>query len=86
MFGVFLFELLRPRREAALRVDVRPYRWLVIGLITVQVFSNPNLNPIISVDRLRPDHRVLAIEREMLGRSHPRLGPRLAENRDWPWP
>jgi hypothetical protein len=46
LFGLFLFELLRPRRMLS-PVDVRPYRWMVIGLLLVHLISNPNLNPII---------------------------------------
>jgi hypothetical protein len=46
LFGIFLFELLRPRRMLS-PVDVRPYRWMVIGLLLVHLISNPNLNPII---------------------------------------
>ncbi len=40
VFGLFRFELLRPRRGAALRVDVRPYHWLVIGLIGAGVLQS----------------------------------------------
>jgi hypothetical protein len=47
VFGIFLFELLRPRRRTSFDVDVRPYRWMLVGMLSVHVISAPNLNPII---------------------------------------
>jgi hypothetical protein len=46
-FSIFLFELLRPRAPTCFDLDLRPYRWMVIGLLCVHLISNPNLNPII---------------------------------------
>jgi hypothetical protein len=47
LFGIFVFELLRPRRGTCTYRHVRPFRWMVLGLLCVHVISNPNLNPII---------------------------------------
>jgi hypothetical protein len=47
LFASFLFELFRPRRIPAAIVDVRPYRWMIVGLLAVHAISNPNLNPLI---------------------------------------
>jgi hypothetical protein len=47
VFGVFLFELLRPRRGPTSGVDLRRFRWMVVGLLSVHLISNPNLNPLI---------------------------------------
>jgi hypothetical protein len=47
VFGMFLFQLLWPYRTKSFDVDLRPYRWMVVGLLAVHLMSNPNLNPII---------------------------------------
>jgi len=47
VFGIFLFELLRPRRGPTFGVDLRRFRWMVLGLLSVHLISNPNLNPLI---------------------------------------
>jgi hypothetical protein len=47
LFAIFLFGLLRPRRAMRSGLDLKPYRWMVVGLLSVHLISNPNLNPII---------------------------------------
>jgi hypothetical protein len=47
VFGIFLFALLRPRRGRSSDVDLRRFRWMVLGLLSVHLISNPNLNPLI---------------------------------------
>jgi hypothetical protein len=47
VFGIFLFELLRPRPATSFDVDVRRYRWMLVGLLSVHLISAPDLNPII---------------------------------------
>jgi hypothetical protein len=47
LFAIFLFELLRPRQGTFIYWHVRPFRWMVAGLLCVHVISNPNLNPVI---------------------------------------
>jgi len=47
VFAIFLYGLFRPRLAESPDVDVRSYLWMVVGLLSVHLISNPNLNPII---------------------------------------
>jgi hypothetical protein len=68
LFAIFLFELLRPRRVVG-PVDARPYRWMVIGLLTVHLISNPNLNPLILWISFALVIGALSVERLAAGES-----------------
>jgi hypothetical protein len=71
VFGIFLFELLRPRLTASFVVDVRPYRWMIVGLMSVHLISNPNLNPIILWISFALVIGALTAERETVGNRRP---------------
>jgi hypothetical protein len=44
VYGIFLFELIRPRRSTRFEIDVRPYRWMAIGMLLVSFISSPGVN------------------------------------------
>jgi hypothetical protein len=68
VFAAFLFELLRPRQTPARNVDVRPFRWMAIGLLLVHLISNPNLNPIFLWISFALNIGALAAEWQAAGR------------------
>jgi hypothetical protein len=47
VFGIFLLGLLWPRPATSPGLDIRPYRWMILGLLSVHMISNPNFNPIM---------------------------------------
>jgi hypothetical protein len=71
VFGIFLFELLRPRLGASFGMDVRPYRWMIVGLMSVHLISNPNLNSIILWISFALVIGALAAERELVSNRRP---------------
>jgi hypothetical protein len=71
VFGFFLLELLRPRLGESSDVDVRPYRWMIAGLISVNLISNPNLHPIILWISFALIIGALTAERKLAGNRCP---------------
>lgn len=47
MFAIFVIGVLRPSRSLLTAPHGRRFRWLVLGMLAVHAFSNPNLNPIM---------------------------------------
>jgi hypothetical protein len=65
IFSFFLFQLLWPRRLVHVGANLQPYRWLLIGMLLVNLISSPSINSLALAISFGLIIGILAAEREL---------------------